>query len=32
MKNLKLAALGADKKRTIVKVGNVKIGECFTNY
>jgi 3-deoxy-7-phosphoheptulonate synthase len=29
MKNLKLAALGADKKRTVVQVGNVKIGEDF---
>lgn len=29
MKNLKLAALGPEKKRTIVKVGDVKIGEDF---
>ncbi|MBP7902564.1 MAG: 3-deoxy-7-phosphoheptulonate synthase, partial [Spirochaetes bacterium] len=29
MKNLKLAALGADKKRTVVQVGNVKIGQDF---
>lgn len=29
MKNLKLVALGADKKRTIVKVGNVEIGKDF---